>query len=291
MEKINLFCFGFGQVAMNFVKLLEYKKVNFNLTITSTSKTEKRRFENIEFQNLFFDEKNFDENLNKKLEEANYVLVSIPPVNDQDIVIKNFENKLINKNIKWITYLSATSVYGNHDGEWVNEKSRTNPTSINGVNRLKAEKSWINLYNKFNSPVQIFRLSGIYSKNSNILNRLKSGEAKIIKKRNQFFSRIHVEDIAKVLFLSIKNFKKGEVYNIADDKPASMEEVTKFAIKMLGCKEPQTIQYTEIKNEMLKNFYNDSKKVSNKKMKEFFKIKLKYPTFAEGLKYINNQSS
>ena len=183
MEKINLFCFGFGQVAMNFVKLLEYKKVNFNLTITSTSKTEKRRFENIEYQNLFFDEKNFDENLDKKLEEANYVLVSIPPVNDQDIVIKNFENKLINKNIKWITYLSATSVYGNHDGEWVNEKSRTNPTSINGVNRLKAEKSWINLYNKFNSPVQIFRLSGIYSKNSNILNRLKSGEAKIIKKK------------------------------------------------------------------------------------------------------------
>ena len=291
MEKINLFCFGFGQVAMNFVKLLKYKKVNFSLTSTTRSKTEKKRFENIEYQNFFFNEKKFDENLNKKLEEANHVLVSIPPVNDQDIVVKNFENKLINENIKWITYLSATSVYGNHNGEWVDEMSRTNPTSNNGINRLKAENSWKNLHNKFNSPIQIFRLSGIYSYDSNILNRLKSGEAKIIKKKNQFFSRIHVEDIAKVLFLSIKNFKKGEVYNIADDKPASMEEVTKFAIKMLGCKEPQTIQYTEIKNEMLKNFYNDSKKVSNKKMKEFFKMELEYPTYAEGLEHINNQSS
>ena len=291
MEKINLFCFGFGQVAMNFVKLLKYEKVDFNLTTTSRSKTGKKFFENIEYQNFLFNEQNFDIDLNKRLEEANYILVSIPPVNDLDIVIKNFEKKFINKDIKWITYLSATSVYGNHDGEWVNEESKTNPTSLNGINRLKSEKSWIKLFNKFNAPVQIFRLSGIYSKDFNILNRLKSGEAKIIKKKNQFFSRIHVEDIAKILFLSIKNFKKGEVFNISDDKPASMEEVTKFAIEMLGCEQPQTIQYTEIKNEMLKNFYNDSKKVSNKKMKDFFKIKLNYPTFVEGLKYINNQSS
>ena len=39
---------------------------------------------------------------------------------------------------------------------------------------------------------------------------------------------------------------------------------------------------------MLKSFYKDSKKVSNKKMKKFFNLKLKYPTYIEGLNYINN---
>ena len=36
-------------------------------------------------------------------------------------------------NCKWITYLSATSVYGDHKGEWVNENSATKPTSVNGI--------------------------------------------------------------------------------------------------------------------------------------------------------------
>ena len=62
---------------------------------------------------------------------------------------------------------------------------------------MKAEKSWMELAENQNLPVQIFRLSGIYSHESNILKRLKSGDAKIIKKENQFFSRIHVEDIAE----------------------------------------------------------------------------------------------
>ena len=63
---------------------------------------------------------------------------------------------------KWITYLSATSVYGNHDGEWVDENSETKPTSKNGIERLKVEKEWMKLASKFNLPFQIFRLSGIF---------------------------------------------------------------------------------------------------------------------------------
>ena len=49
-------------------------------------------------------------------------------------------------------------------------------------------------------------------------------------------------------------------------------------------------QLNEIENEMLKNFYKDSKKVDNKKMKEFFSLKLKYPTYVEGLNYIFNNN-
>ena len=49
------------------------------------------------------------------------------------------------RNCKWITYLSATSVYGDHKGNWVNESSITKPTSENGINRLNAENNWKNL--------------------------------------------------------------------------------------------------------------------------------------------------
>ena len=144
------------------------------------------------------------------------------------------------------------------------------------------------LASKFDLPFQIFRLSGIYSNQYNILKRLKSGEAKIINKKNHFFSRIHVEDIANILFSSLNNFKKKEIYNISDNQPASAEEVTMYGVKLLGIDKPKTIEINEIESEMLKNFYKDSKKVDNKKMKEFFNHKLKYPTYVEGLNYIFN---
>jgi len=290
MNKLNIFCFGFGQVAKNFVKKLKIEKIPFQLTTTSRQETKRKNFEDINYQSFHFDEKNFDNNLINHLEEADHILISISPVNGDDIVIKNFKEKFNNKKFKWITYLSATSVYGDHGGEWVDEKSKTNPTSINGIDRLKAEKIWIKLAQKYNLPLQIFRLSGIYSNQYNVLKRLKTGEIKIVNKQNHFFSRIHVEDIANALFKSLDNFKKGEIYNISDDKPASNKEVIMYGIKLLGVNKPQTIEMNEIKNEMLKNFYKDSKKVSNKKMKNCFNFELKYPTYIEGLDYIHNNS-
>ena len=56
-----------------------------------------------------------------------------------------FSKFIKDSKVKWITYLSATSVYGNHDGEWVDENSKTKPTSQNGIARLKAENSWLSL--------------------------------------------------------------------------------------------------------------------------------------------------
>ena len=137
-------------------------------------------------------------------------------------------------------------------------------------------------------PVQIFRLSGIYSDEKNILVRLKLGDVKLINKKGHYFSRIHVDDIASILFKSLLKFKPGEIYNLSDDKPSSSEEVTLFGAKILNIKNIEKIEVDEIKNEMLKNFYNESKKVSNKKVKNYFNYNLKFPSYIEGLNHIRN---
>ena len=290
MTGIKIFSFGFGQVAKNFIKKLKSQNIKFELSTTSRKETRDENLENIYYKNFYFDEKRFDKNLLVNLERSDHILVSIPPIDGTDIVIKNFKEKLNNERIKWITYLSATSVYGNHNGQWVDENSETKPGSKNGIERLKAEKLWIEISKKYNLQLQIFRLSGIYSNQSNILKRLKTKEVKIVNKKNQFFSRIHLEDIANVLFKSLEIFQKGEIYNISDDKPASMEEVINYGTKLLGVDKPKTIEVDQLENEMLRNFYKDSKKISNKKMKKFFKYELKYPTYIEGLNNIYNNS-
>ena len=290
MNTKNIICFGFGQVAKNFIKKINNQGVAFKLTTTSREKSKTKEFENINYESFQFTEEGFDKKFISRFEEADHILLSIAPISGTDIVIKHLKDHFNSSKFKWITYLSATSVYGNHNGEWVDENSETKPTSKNGIERLKVEKEWMKLASKFNLPFQIFRLSGIYSNQYNILNRLKSGEAKIINKKNHFFSRIHVEDIANILFSSLNNLKKKEIYNISDNQPASVEEVTMYGVKLLGIDKPKTIEINEIGSEMLKNFYKDSKKVDNKKMKEFFNHKLKYPTYVEGLNNIFNNT-
>jgi len=290
MAVIKILCFGFGQVAKNFIKKLNNDEVAFKLTTTSREESKSKKFENINYESFKFTEKIFDKKLISRFEEADHILLSIAPINGVDIVIKNFKNYFKSDKIRWVTYLSATSVYGDHNGEWVDENSQTKPTFSNGIERIKAEKEWMQLASKFDLPLQIFRLSGIYSNQHNILTRLLSGKAKIINKKNHFFSRIHVEDIANILSKSLRHFEKKEIYNISDDKPAPANEVAMYGVKLLGVNKPKTIEIDEVESEILKNFYRDSKKVNNKKMKKFFNYKLKYPTYAEGLNYIFNNT-
>ena len=288
MKNINIFCFGFGQVAKNFIDKLILENYNITLSSTTRNETKEEIFNGIDYKNFQFNSEKYDKNILSKLREADHILVSIPPKEGEDIVIKSFSKFLESSKVKWITYLSATSVYGNHKGDWVNENSETKPTSPNGLARLKAENSWLALKISKNLPVQIFRLSGIYSNERNILVRLKLGTAKLINKKNHFFSRIHVEDIASILFKSLSKFKSGEIYNLADDKPSSSEEIMLHGAKILNIKNLKKIEVKEIESEMLKNFYKDSKKVSNKKIKKYFSYNLKFPTYVEGLSYIRN---
>ena len=288
MKSINIFCFGFGQVAKSFIKKLIIENYNITLTTTSRNKSSKENFKGINHNNYLFDSNKFDNNLLVELKKADHILVSIPPEKQEDLVVKNFSKFIEDPNIKWITYLSSTSVYGDHKGVWVNESSKTKPTSFNGISRLKAENSWLSLQMNKHLSVQIFRLSGIYSNKKNILVRLKLGTVKLINKKNHYFSRIHVQDIANILYKSLSKFKSGEIYNLADDKPSSSEEVTLFGAKILNIKDIKKIEVNEIKNEMLKNFYNDSKKVSNEKVKNYFNYKLKFPSYIEGLNYIRD---
>ena len=90
MKDINVFCFGFGQVAKNFINKLNSENYKINLSITSRSETSKEKFNNFSYQNFLFNNEKFDKDLIIRLQEADHILISIPPVNKEDLVIKKF---------------------------------------------------------------------------------------------------------------------------------------------------------------------------------------------------------
>ena len=172
MQEINLFCFGFGQVGKEFIKNLLKRKIKVNLLTTSRKKTGEYKYLDLKFTNLNFDENRFDKNLLYEIKKFSHILVSTPPINSKDLFLELLRSNydLLNYS-KWITYLSSTSVYGDHKGDWVDENSKLIPNSQKGKIRLEIENKWKTLSKEY--PIQIFRLAGIYSKEENLITRIK----------------------------------------------------------------------------------------------------------------------
>jgi len=217
------------------------------------------------------------------IKRANYILHSIAPTVVGDPVYEKFSEDIIARsiNLSWFGYLSTTSVYGNHDGQWVDEKTPVNPSSNRGLLRVYTENTWARINNL---PLHIFRLAGIYGAGRSPLDKIRSGKAQLISKPGQFFSRIHVEDIAQVLKASIEMPNRGSIYNVCDDMPAAPDEVLAYAAKLLNYPEPPRIDFEEAElSPMAKSFYSDNKRVNNHLIKNEFSLALKFPNFKAGL--------
>lgn len=223
------------------------------------------------------------------IKQSNYILHSIAPTEVGDPVYEKYAEdiKARSINLSWFGYLSTTSVYGNHDGQWVDEKTPVNPSSNRGRLRVNAENTWASIHNL---PLHIFRLAGIYGAGRSPLDKIRSGKAQLISKPGQFFSRIHVEDIARVLQASIEMPNRGSIYNVCDDMPAAPDEVLTYAAKLLNYPEPPTIGFEEaVLTPMAKSFYSDNKRVKNHLIKNEFNLALKFPNFKAGLDALVNR--
>ena len=224
-----------------------------------------------------------DTSIKSIIKRSNCILHSIAPTEVEDPVYEKFAEDIIARsmNLSWFGYLSTTSVYGNHDGQWVDEKTPVNPSGNRGLLRVNAENTWARINNL---PLHIFRLAGIYGEGRSPLDKIRSGKAQLISKPGQFFSRIHVEDIAQVLKASIEMPNRGSIYNVCDDMPAAPDEVLAYAAKLLNYPEPPRINFEEAElSPMAKSFYSDNKRVNNDLIKNEFRLTLKFPNFKAGL--------
>ena len=218
---------------------------------------------------------------------SNTILISVPPYNFIDPVEEKFSKFFSQANKKTrLIYLSSTGVYGDHKGAWVNENSKLKGNTKFGLGRKIVEKSWIKFRDLYNLDINILRVSGIYSKESNVLKKIT--KKSVYVKEKKYFSRIRIEDLAQILKKMFFSQKKFRVLNASDDKPATNKEVANFAAKLLKIKNLKPVPIAKFKNKMIKEFYKDSKKVSNKNMKNKLQIKLRFPSYKEGLKNLFN---
>ena len=229
----------------------------------------------------------------KFFEGVTHILSCIPPdKNGSDPVLKCLKNKLRSLPLEWIGYLSTTGVYGNTKGGWVSEIDQPNPFQRRSFNRLNCEKKWI----ESGLPVQIFRLPGIYGPGRSTFEAIKNKKIRIISKKNQVFSRVHVADITNAIIYLLQNknsLKYYQIINIADDEPCSQIEVMQYCYDLIGLTMPKPILFEDAKGELspiAQSFWMENRRVSNKLLCETLGYKLIYKNYKIGLKncYLNS---
>lgn len=221
------------------------------------------------------------------LDGVTHLLVSAPPDADGDPVLRAAGPAIARRagTLAWAGYLSTTGVYGDHGGGLVTEETALTPGTERGRRRLLAETQWLAMWRDHGLPVHIFRLAGIYGPGRNALQSLREGKARRVIKPGQIFSRIHVDDIATVLEASMARPYPGRAYNVCDDEACPPQDVVEFGARLLGLPVPPDIPFEEaVLSPMARSFYEDSKRVSNARMKDELGVRLRYPTYREGLR-------
>ncbi len=221
------------------------------------------------------------------LGDASHILCTVAPGTAGDPALRTSAERL--GGAGWLGYLSTTGVYGDHAGGWVDETTPVQPSQARSQQRLAAEEGWKALAKESGAVLKIFRLPGIYGPGRSTIDQVKAGTVRRIDKPGQFFSRIHVEDIAAAVLRAMTHTAPGTIYNVADDLPAPNSEVVAFACELLGRPVPPAIPWEEAAptlSAMARSFYSESRRVRNDLLKRELGVVLRYPTYREGLRAI-----
>ncbi|XP_020086327.1 uncharacterized protein LOC109708858 isoform X1 [Ananas comosus] len=276
----------------------EEDEVGWQVSGTCTSAAKKRELEKIGIDAFIFDATKSKMTDLHTLKHATHLLISIPTIAGiGDPLLFSYEdlrNTLSHGNLRWLCYLSSTSVYGDCGGALVDEDYPANPKSESAKLRLAAEKGWSQLGSELGLSVYIFRLGGIYGPGRSALDtmvkRKSLSKGQKLRESRQYTARVHVADIYQAIKASFKVPSSGRIYNVVDDDPASRAEVFAFARNLLEHRFPDMAK--EFGDVSLPDLASTEKKmhgekrVSNARLKNELGVRLLYPTYRSGLQSI-----
>ncbi|AYO85713.1 SDR family oxidoreductase [Methylobacterium brachiatum] len=287
---MNLFIFGLGFTGRRFAERARDRFQTVRATVTDPAAAARIAAET-GFTMRGFGPEADDPRIAEDLADTDALLVSAPPSEQGDPVLRRYEEAIAASRIGWIGYLSTIGVYGDQGGAWIDETTPPAPRSARSRIRLDAEAAWFALGARTGKAVQVFRLAGIYGPGRNPIVKLREGRSQRIVKAGQVFNRIHVDDIATTLLASLDRPRPGAVYNVTDDEPAPPQVVTEHAAALTGLPLPPEIDFeTADLSPMARSFYGENKRVRNRLIRDELGVALAYPTYREGLAALKDEA-
>jgi len=215
----------------------------------------------------------------REIAVASHILSSVPPADEADPVLATYGADLLRAEA-WRGYLSSTGVYGDVGGAGVDETAPTGTGRRSA--RAEADAAWLA------AGAHVFRLPGIYGPGRSPLDRVAKGASHRVDVPGQVFSRCHVKDIVSGVIAGMNG--PAGAYNLADELPASPNDVVAFAARLLGM-EPPPFVALETLSPMAQGFYAENRRISNFKAKRVLYWTPRYPDYRVGLRALSAMTS
>ena len=188
-----------------------------------------------------------------------------------------------------LVYGSTSGVYGDCQGGVASEVMAVNPHTPRAVRRVDAEARVRYLGRATGVHVSILRIPGIYAQDregGTPLARLRKGTAVLQAADDVYTNHVHADDLARACVRAMWRGLPQRVVNINDDTVLKMGEYFDFAADLYGLPRPPRVARAQAQDQlplMLLSFMSESRRLDNSRMKRELKLRLNYPTVADGL--------
>lgn len=185
-----------------------------------------------------------------------------------------------------VVYVSTSGVYGDCGGARVDESRAPNPQSDRARRRVDAERQLAIWCSARDVALVILRAPGIYAADRLPLERLREGVPVLRPEDDVYTNHIHAEDLAAIVVRALEDGAPAGVYNASDDSELRMGDWMDLVAERAGLPCPPRIARreaeTRVRPELL-SFMRESRRLSNRRLKEELGVRLRYPTVLEGL--------
>ncbi len=184
-----------------------------------------------------------------------------------------------------ITYISTTGVYGNAQGEWINESTPLNPQSDRAKRRVHAETQLRKGLLK-GLQIHLLRAPGIYGDERLPIERIEKGTPALLPEEDSWSNHIHELDLARLSYWVNYKGKALEVINACDAKPSKMGDYFDLVADAYGLPRPPRMAREEVKalvSPMMWSFMAESRRIQSNRQQDIG-FQLRYPSVADFLK-------
>lgn len=185
-----------------------------------------------------------------------------------------------------LVYISTTGVYGDCAGAWIDEDWPTRPTLDRSLRRLDAEEQLRRWSREHGGELIVLRVAGIYGSGRLPLERLRLGLPLVRPEEAPYSNRIHVEDLVAVCVAAMARGRNSAIFNVSDGHPSTMTDYFIRLAEAAGLPRPPLVTLAEAAaqlSEGMMGYMSESRRLSNRRLREDLGVELRYPTLTEGL--------
>lgn len=187
-----------------------------------------------------------------------------------------------------VVYVSTSGVYGDCHGERVDESRPLAPQTARARRRVDAERRLTEWCGSHGAALTVLRAPGIYAADRLPLERLRAGTPVLRAEDDVYTNHIHADDLARIVARALEDDAPAGIFNSNDDSGLKMGEWFDLVADTYGLPRPPRIARAQAAGRIppgLLSFMSESRRLDNRRLKQVFGARLRYPTVYEGLRH------